>query len=148
MPPIGCSDRWQWHGYRNFYVTINGQRMQSVSGGGHWGVGLFINPYDHARVGYLLLRKGNWNGCQLVSERYLEQALTPCPVNPNYGYMFWLNGPRERARSVPSSSFFMSGAGANIVWIDPEHDQVTGLRWVQREQVDSVYAKILQALVV
>lgn len=147
MTPIGCSDSWQWHGYRNSYVTINGQRMQSVSGGGHWGGGLFINTYDHARVGYLLLRNGNWNGQQLISQRYLELALTPCLVNPNYGYMFWLNGPQERAPSAPSNSFFMSGAGANIVWIDPEHDLVTVLRWVQRDQVDSVYAKILQALV-
>jgi hypothetical protein len=40
----------------------------------------------------------------------------------------------------------MSGAGSNIVWIDPEHHLVTVLRWIQRERVDAVYAKILQAL--
>jgi CubicO group peptidase (beta-lactamase class C family) len=105
-----------------------------------------IHSYDHARVGYLLLRNGNWNGRQLISRAYLEKALTPCPLNPNYGYMFWLNGPQDRAPSAPSTSFFLHGAGANIVWIDPEHDLVTVLRWVQREQVDTVYAKILQAL--
>ena len=41
----------------------------------------------------------------------------------------------------------MSGAGANIVWMDPEHDLVTVLRWVQREQADETYGKILQALI-
>ncbi len=40
----------------------------------------------------------------------------------------------------------MSGAGSNIVWIDPEHRLVTVLRWIQRERADEVYAKILQAL--
>jgi CubicO group peptidase (beta-lactamase class C family) len=85
------------------------------------------------------------NGRQLISRTYLEKALTPCPLNPNYGYMFWLNGPQDRAPSAPNTSF-MHGAGANIVWIDPEHDLVTVLRWVQREQVDTIYAEILQAL--
>ncbi len=146
MGPIGCSESWEWHGYRNSSVTIDGQEMLSVSGGGHWGGGLFVNSYDHARVGYLLLRRGEWNGRRLLSESYLNQALTPCALNPNYGYMFWLNGPKDRAPSAPSTSFFMHGAGANIVWIDPEHDLVTVLRWIQRERVDEVYAKILHAL--
>jgi CubicO group peptidase (beta-lactamase class C family) len=146
MTPIGCSDTWEWHGYHNSYVTIDGREMQSVSGGGHWGGGLFINSYDHARVGYLLLRQGEWKDRQLISEGYLDQALTPCPLNPNYGYMFWLNGPQDRATSAPGTSFFMSGAGSNIVWIDPEHNLVTVLRWIQRDRVDEVYAKILQAL--
>jgi CubicO group peptidase (beta-lactamase class C family) len=146
MTPTGCSDTWEWHGYRNSQVTIDGCEMQSVSGGGHWGGGLFINSYDHARVGYLLLRQGEWKGRKLISKRYLDQALTPCPLNPNYGYMFWLNGPQDRAPSAPSTSFFMSGAGSNMVWVDPEHHLVVVLRWIQRERVDAAYAKILQAL--
>ena len=38
MDPINASDTWQWHGYRNSWVMVDGIRMQSVSGGGHWGV--------------------------------------------------------------------------------------------------------------
>ncbi len=146
MAPIGCSDSWEWHGYRNSYVTLNGQEVQSVSGGGHWGGGLFINSYDHARVGYLLLRNGEWNGRRLLSEDYLQQALTPCEQNSNYGYMFWLNPTQEYAPSTPATSFFMSGAGSNIVWISPEHNLVVVLRWIQKAPVDEVYGKILQAL--
>jgi hypothetical protein len=33
--------------------------MQSVSGGGHFGGGLFISALDHARMGLLFLRNGN-----------------------------------------------------------------------------------------
>lgn len=147
MDPIGCSDIWAWHGYRNSTVSIDGRDMISVSGGGHWGGGLFIDCYDHARVGYMLLRRGQWQNRQLISEAYLDQALAPCRENPSYGYMFWLNGPQERAPSAPASSFFLVGAGANLVWIDPEHDLVTVLRWVQSNRADEVYAKILEALI-
>jgi len=37
MDPIGASNTWCWHGYANSWVEIDGTRIQSVSGGGHWG---------------------------------------------------------------------------------------------------------------
>src|SRR3546814_5434034 len=62
MDPIGASDTWQWHGYRNSYYEIDGRVMQSVPGGSHWGGGLWIDSRDHARFGYLILRRGVWAG--------------------------------------------------------------------------------------
>ncbi|MFQ5638951.1 MAG: hypothetical protein ACE5IR_13280 [bacterium] len=50
----------QWHGYRNSDVIINAQTMKSVSGGGHWGGGMWISTRDMARFGYLFLRRGKW----------------------------------------------------------------------------------------
>ena len=38
MNPIGSSQSWSWHGYRNSFIEIDGCRMQSVPGGTHWGV--------------------------------------------------------------------------------------------------------------
>jgi CubicO group peptidase (beta-lactamase class C family) len=146
MDPIGASDSWEWHGYRNSYVTIDGREMQSVSGGGHWGGGMFINAFDHARIGQLLLRRGEWNGQRLISEAFLDEALAPCPKNPNYGFMFWLNGPQEQGPSAPANSFFLRGAGSHVVWIDPEHDLVTVLRWIDKERADAVYSRVLAAL--
>ena len=32
---------------------------------------------DLARLGRLILNKGNWNGRQLISETYLNEAITP-----------------------------------------------------------------------
>ena len=45
MDPIGASTTWRWHGYENSWIELDGQRMQSVSGGGHFGGGLFIWPH-------------------------------------------------------------------------------------------------------
>ncbi|MFT7487544.1 MAG: CubicO group peptidase (beta-lactamase class C family), partial [Candidatus Paceibacteria bacterium] len=64
MDPIGASPSWRWNGYENSWVVIDGQRIQSVSGGGHWGGGMWINSFDHARFGYLFLREGLWQDRQ------------------------------------------------------------------------------------
>jgi len=52
MDRIGASNTWRWHGYRNSWVEIDGQKIQSVSGGGHWGGGMHISAHDMARFGY------------------------------------------------------------------------------------------------
>ena len=51
MDPIGASTTWRWYGYKNSWVEIDGNRVQSVSGGGHSGGGVFISTEDHARFG-------------------------------------------------------------------------------------------------
>ncbi len=68
MDPIGASDTWRWHGYENSWVTIDGERMQSVSGGGHFGGGMFVNTRDHARFGLLMLNRGVWDGKRLLHD--------------------------------------------------------------------------------
>ena len=68
---------WRWFGYDNAWVVIDGAPVQSVTGGGHWGGGMFINAYDMARFGYLTLRRGKWGDRQLLSETWVSMALTP-----------------------------------------------------------------------
>lgn len=58
MNPIGASNTWAWTGYKNAWIVIDGKLIQSVSGGGHFGGGMFINAYDMGRLGLLTLRKG------------------------------------------------------------------------------------------
>jgi len=146
MDPIGASDTWEWHGYRNSEVVIDGKTMRSVSGGGHWGGGLFINSRDHARVGYLLLRKGAWNGKRLLSEQFLDLALTPSRPNPDYGYMIWLNQSRSLVPAASAGSFFFRGAGSNIVWVEPEQDLVAVFRWIRKEYLNDACRSILAAI--
>lgn len=130
MEPIGASGTWEWHGYRNSVVEIDGKRLESVSGGAHWGGGIHINSYDHARFGQLFLNGGSWNDNRLVSERWFEMMREPCDQNPSYGFMWWLNtGGARYGESVPESLFAASGAGGNTVNIDPDNGMVTVTRW-------------------
>ena len=104
MDPIGASPRWRWHGYRNSWIELDGMRMQSVSGGGHWGGGMWIDSWDQARFGLLFLAEGVWDGRRLLSEGFIRQARTPTETRPGYGFMNWFlnhEGPDGR-RPLPS----------------------------------------------
>ncbi len=147
MDPIGASATWRWYGYRNSWVVIDGVRMQSVSGGGHWGGGMFIQTYDLARLGLLALRDGRWKKRQILSKDWIRKARTPTPVKPTYGFMNWfLNTKKALLPSAPETSFFFAGAGANIVYVDPEHDLVVVTRWIDRRHLDGFIAAVLAAL--
>ncbi|MBI1779606.1 MAG: serine hydrolase [Proteobacteria bacterium] len=146
MDPIGASSDWRWHGYRNSTVEIDGQPMQSVSGGGHWGGGMFISSRDHARVGLLMARSGLWQGRRLISDAWIQSSLEPSPLNPSYGLMWWLNGPGQQWPSAPRSSFAAVGAGQNLLWVDPEHDLVAVVRWIDKAHADGFLARLLGAL--
>ena len=146
MDPIGASDTWEWHGYRNSYVEIGGERMQSVSGGAHWGGGVWASTRDHARFGLLHARLGEWGGRQLLPESWIRAATAPTPLRPVYGYMWWLNTDRKQFPSAPATSFFALGAGSNVIWIDPVLDLVAVVRWIDNRQIDAFIARVMSAL--
>ncbi len=148
MDPIGASNTWRWTGYRNAWIVLDGQPVQSVSGGGHWGGGMFINAYDMARFGLLTLHRGNWNGKQLLSEQWIKQALTPTPAKTDYGYMNWfLNLDNKLLPSAPPAAFMHVGNGNNIIYVDPDHDIVAVIRWIaDMKSIDGTVKRILEAI--
>ena len=146
MDPIGASDTWIWHGYRNSDVEVDGRTVRSVSGGGHWGGGLWISSRDQARFGYLHLRGGRWGERRLLSEDWLDELATASELRPTYGLMWWLNSGRQLWPSAPESSFAARGGGDNLVWIDPEHDLVAVLRWIERGTVDAFLERLLASV--
>lgn len=149
MDPIGASDGWVWHGYANSYAEIDGERMLSVSGGGHWGGGMFIDAYDMARLGLLDLNRGVWDGERILSERFYEAALTPGEHNPGYGYMnFFLTGQGSRYHSegLPENAYFHLGAGTNIVFVSPDHDLVAVVRWIDGAVMLDFFDQLVAAI--
>ena len=147
MDPIGASPTWRWMGYENSWVIIDGQPMQAVSGGGHWGGGMFISARDQARLGLLTLRRGKWEDRQILSEEWVTMALTPTPVKKDYGFMNWfLNTDKERLPDAPESSFFHLGAGTNMVYCDPENDLIIVTRWVKSSEMNNIVAKVIEAI--
>ncbi|MEM1298004.1 MAG: serine hydrolase [Pseudomonadota bacterium] len=147
MDPIGASDRWEWHGYGvHSTVQIDGRDMESVSGGAHWGGGMFIPTTDHARVGLLMANRGRWGDHQLLPESWIDACLTPCWLNASYGLLWWLNGDGAHMPSAPRSSFFALGVGRSVIWMDPDLDLVAVIRWIDRDSCDGFCEKIMQAL--
>ncbi len=152
MTPMGSTSAWRWHGYENSYVEISGEEIQSVSGGGHWGGGVFLTAYDLARLGLLGSRSGDWGGQQLLAEDWFEASMTPTDVAPSYGYMnFFLNRPGMdgasiQAPSAPETAFAYLGAGSNMVFISPEHDLVAVVRWIDRGERNAFIEQLMAAV--
>ena len=129
--PIGMSHSWHWEGYDNSWITLNGKRIQVVSGGGHWGGGMFISARDQARLGLLGLWKGKWGDKQILSDKWVAMARTPTGPNPGYGFCNWfLNTGKKMYPDAPEDSVAFIGDGANIIFIDYQHDMVAVVRWI------------------
>ncbi len=83
---------------------------------------------DYAKFGQLVLNKGNWNGKQLVSEKYIAEATTPAthlkdrsenngPVD-FYGYQYWMVN-HSGVHAIAQNGLF-----GQYVYIIPEKNAV------------------------
>lgn len=144
MDPIGASNTWRWHGYRNSWVTVDGLRMQSVSGGGHFGGGLFISTEDQARFGLLFLRRGLWGEKRLFPESWIDQLRRPTKARPDYGHMWWLNTDKKTIPAAPENTYWAAGFGGNYIYVDEANDLVIVLRWIP--DLPGVVERVLDSL--
>ena len=147
MDPIGASPTWRWHGYDNSWITLDGQRMQAVSGGAHWGGGMLLNAFDQARFGLLTMHKGMWNGERIISEEWIDLSTRADAVNTTYGFMnFALNTNHQRYPDASEYTWTHVGAGSNLVYVDPGNELVIVSRWIQGGAFTEVVHTVLDAV--
>lgn len=99
---------------------------------------------DMARLGYLFLRNGNWNGTQVVSEEWVAEATSPSQdLNRGWGFMWWLNEPGSLVSienvtapdydepsnlqlnpAAPQDMYWALGLGGRFIQVHPETDTV------------------------
>lgn len=95
-----------------------------------WGE-LRLRPADLAKLGYLYLHGGEWDGAQLVPASWIEAATTIHSGDPlsrdGYGYQWWVNWAGH-----PTAAGF---AGQYLVVI-PEHDIVVAFTGGSASQGD------------
>ncbi len=147
MDPIGASTTWRWFGYKDAWVTVDGQQMKSVTGGGHSGGGVFINTYDHARFGLLFLNQGQWNGEQIVSKDWVDAVQVSSEANSSYGYMWWLNKGGRKWKDVEDESiYYAAGFGGNFIVVDKTNNMVIVTRWLEPNKLGEMM-KLVRASV-
>jgi len=83
--------------------------------------GLHLRPRNMAKLGYLYLRKGQWDGQQIVSSEWVEQATqkrTDVDADPHFGYGYhWF--------TVPGMEGYAAlGGGGQIILVIPKSDLV------------------------
>lgn len=87
----------------------------------------YATARDFARFGLLYFNNGNWNGQQILSQKWIRESVQPSNADKrkHYGYQFWLNGYDEKDTTkrwypeVPSDMFFADGYGGQDLYIIP-----------------------------
>jgi len=147
MDPIGASPTWRWHGYDDSWINLDGRPVQSVSGGSHWGGGMLINAYDQARFGLLTMHEGMWAGERIISEEWIDLSTTPTDVQPTYGFMnFYMNTDHRLHPNAPEYTWTHTGAGSNLIYVDPENELVIVSRWIRGNAFTEVVHTVLDAM--
>jgi CubicO group peptidase (beta-lactamase class C family) len=85
-----------------------------------WG-DLHLHPRDLAKIAYLYLRGGRWNGTRVISEEWVRQSIAPhvsVRDGVGYGYGWWINTARQPA------IFEAVGRGGQRAAVLPDKDLV------------------------
>jgi CubicO group peptidase (beta-lactamase class C family) len=91
-------------------------------------------------------RGGVWGTKRILPAEWVARCRVPCPLNPSYGYLWWLNTDRRRYPSAPAGSYYAMGAGGNLTWIDPDRDLVAVLRWTDPAAANKFMGLVMAAI--
>jgi CubicO group peptidase (beta-lactamase class C family) len=90
------------------------------------GSGLALRPRDMAKIGYLFLNGGRWQGKQIVSEQWVADS-TKNYVDARqfrswldadgYGYQWWLRSFHINGQTI--SSYHAAGMGGQFIFVFP-----------------------------
>jgi len=119
--------RWSYHnvfqllmdvvgeaGNQEFEAYFGSRLKDRIGMDGYWNNGVIFTIYHSntrsmARFGLLALNKGRWKDEQILNESFFnESTSTSQPINPSYGYLWWLNG--KTSYMVPGSQTVYSGS--------------------------------------
>jgi CubicO group peptidase (beta-lactamase class C family) len=87
--------------------------------------GIHISARELARFGYLMLRRGRWNGRELVAPWWLDLCTrTSQALNPRYGLTWWVNTQGTLWPAAPRDAFSALGYNTNLCAVIPSLDLV------------------------
>jgi CubicO group peptidase (beta-lactamase class C family) len=90
--------------------------------------GLRLTARDLAKIGQLVLTKGEWNGRRIVSAEWIAEATTPAIEGFDflfYGYQWWLGRALIDGREVPWIAGL--GLGGQRLFIVPSYELVVAI---------------------
>jgi CubicO group peptidase (beta-lactamase class C family) len=111
FPPLGIANSsWRWFGDREGNTEGDGDSYHTAP--------------NYARLAYLMLNGGKWDGEQLLDPGWVDGAGAPSPKAwtpcENYSHFFW----RKPLEGVPRDAFYAWGGGGQFAVIVPSLDLV------------------------
>jgi hypothetical protein len=76
-----------------------------------------------AKIGYLFLTGGRWQGRQIISEEWIRESTSQHAPDRAYGDQWWLGWFRVRDR-VPVVSYIAIGRGGQYIFVFPDLQMV------------------------
>jgi CubicO group peptidase (beta-lactamase class C family) len=144
--PIGIQETdlaWRKNAYRP--DTINGIKRRE------FGSGISANVAALARIGYLYLRQGRWNGRELIPSSFVDVVRAPVKevvglpehepeprgnASDHYGLLWWNNGDGTLP-GVPRDAYWSWGLYDSLIVVIPSLDLVVaraGKSWQRPEE--------------
>jgi len=110
-------------------LGIHDVEWHNDSMGRNWGYSrIYITPHDMAKIGYLFLNRGQWDGTQIVPEEWVDEATTKhvdATILDGYGYQWWVSG---------NGYYSAVGHMGQFIHVVPEFDLVAV--FTSRNEVD------------
>jgi CubicO group peptidase (beta-lactamase class C family) len=90
--------------------------------------GLKLRPRDMAKIGYMMLKDGKWNGNQIVSPTWVKESTKAHVVEDTllgsgYGYQWWRGRTFVNDKNI--EIFYAAGKGGQYIFVCPALNLVT-----------------------
>lgn len=142
MRPIDVPDNEWSVGYGQTF-EVDGLRLVGSWGGGGY------TARAAAQVGRLMLRGGNWEGKQLLSEDAVRAITCDTGLPGPWGIGWWSNGGGQHAK-LPKDAFWAAGAGNQILLVVPSLQLIAvrngGNLGADNESRSGVYTHLFEPL--
>jgi CubicO group peptidase (beta-lactamase class C family) len=111
MRPIGVADR-EWSCGYGLTEEVDGLPLVANWGGGSY------TPRAVARIGRLVLRRGDWDGARLLSAEAVDAITQDAGLPGHFGMGWWTNADGH-FKELPRDAVWGAGAGHQILLVVP-----------------------------
>lgn len=111
--PLGIEDIQQWDKDAKGYYC--------------GGSGLSLSPRDMAKLGYLYLKNGVWDGKQVIPGDWVAESTKKhlsVGSDENYGYLFWSWDSKAKINGKAYYAYGANGSGGQYIIVVPDLDVV------------------------
>jgi CubicO group peptidase (beta-lactamase class C family) len=93
-----------------------------------------------------MLDGGRCGERQLLPAGWVERMMQPSALARFYGWLMWLNADGTVFPGASKRAAFMVGAGGHYIGIEPTHNAVLVVRWIDPAHAPGFIAQVVRAL--